>query len=168
MPVTEHSGFDQRKPIDMSAPLKVMLSYAHEDEDLKDRLDVHLTSLKRSGRVETWSDRKISPGAEWDDSIKNELNDADIILLLVSVDFLASDYIWKIEITKAMERHRNNEVVVIPIFLRPCDWQDMPFAVLQGLPKDALPVTEFVDREAAFFQIAQEIRRVVEHISSTR
>lgn len=143
-----------------------MLSYAHEDEELKNRLDVHLTSLKRSGRVNTWSDRMISPGAEWDDTIKNELNTADIILLLVSVDFLASDYIWKIEIAKAMERHRNNDVLVIPIFLRPCDWRDMPFATLQGLPKDAKPVTEFTDREAAFLEIAQGIRRVVDYKSS--
>lgn len=150
----------------MSAPLKVMLSYAHEDEELKQRLDVHLTSLKRSGKIKTWNDRMIVPGAEWDDTIKNELNSADIILLLVSIDFLASDYIWKIEIARAMERHRNNEVVVIPIFLKPCDWAEMPFATLQGLPKNAIPVTEFSDREAAFSQISREIRRVVESIST--
>lgn len=143
-----------------------MLSYAHEDEDLKKRLDVHLTALKRSGKIETWNDRSIVPGAEWDDTIKMELNTADFILLLVSADFLASDYIWQVEIAKAMERHRNKEAVVIPIFLKPCDWQEMPFAPLQGLPKNAIPVTEFSDREAAFLQIAQEIRRAVESLGN--
>ncbi len=151
----------------MQIPLKVMLSYAHEDEELKNRLDVHLTALKRSGRIETWSDRKIMPGTEWDSTIKNEMNTADIILLLISADFLASEYIWKIELTKAMERHRNKASVVIPIFLRPCDWKEMPFAVLQGLPKDSVPVTEFEDRELAFLNIATGLRKVVDSVKTT-
>ncbi len=150
----------------MQLPLKVFLSYAHEDEDLKNRLDVHLTALKRSGKIETWSDRMIIPGKEWNDTIINEMNTADIILLLVSADFLASDYIWKVELAKAMERHRNNEAVVIPIFLKPCDWKEMPFSPIQGLPKDARPITEFSDRELAFLKIAKELRRVIDSISS--
>ncbi len=150
----------------MIFPLKVLLSYAHEDEDLKKRLDVHLTSLKRSGKIKTWSDRMIVPGTEWNNTIKNELITADIILLLISADFLASEYIWKVEIVKAMERHSNHEAIVIPIFLRPCDWNDMPFSPIQGLPKDGIPVTEFSDREMAFLQIAQGIRRVVEKIET--
>ena len=149
----------------MQIPLKVFLSYAHEDEDLKKRLDIHLTSLKRSGKIKTWSDRKIMPGEEWDSTIKEEMKEADIILLLVSADFLASDYIWKVELVNAMESHRSKESVVIPIFLKPCDWKEMPFALLQGLPKNAVPVTEFDDKEVAFLQISQEIRRVVDNIS---
>jgi hypothetical protein len=150
----------------MPFPLKVLLSYAHEDEDLKKRLDVHLSSLKRSGKIKTWSDREIIPGTGWDDSFKDELSKADIILLLVSADFLASDYIWRTELIKAMERHNSKESVVIPIFLRPCDWKEMPFASIQGLPKDAKPVSEHGDREFAFLEIAMGIRAVVENFGA--
>lgn len=141
---------------------KIFLSYSHKDEALKEDLDTHLSALKRSGLVETWNDRMIGPSTEWDDKIKGELEEADIVLLLVSASFLASDYIWKFEIARAMERHRAGETKVVPIFLKPCDWKGMPFAPLQGLPKDAKPVTSFADRDEAFLQVARGIRGLVD------
>ena len=141
---------------------KIFISYSHKDETLKEELDAHLSALKRSKLVEVWHDRRIDPGSNWDNDIKAELESADIILLLVSSNFLASEYIWKIEIARAIERHEAKETRVIPIFLRACDMEGMPFAGLQGIPRDAKPVVSFADKDEAYLQIAKGIRGVLE------
>ncbi len=115
--------------------LKVFCSYSHNDEPLKDELAKHLTMLERQGVISTWHERKIPPGREWDQQINENLNTADIILLLVSSDFIFSKYCWDVEVTKAIERHKAGEACVIPIILRNVDWQLAPFAKLQALPK---------------------------------
>ena len=141
---------------------KVFLSYSHQDEAMKDQLNVFLAPLRRSGKISAaWTDREILPGQEWDAAIKQELAEADLILLLVSPHFLASDYIWQHEISKAMERHERREAVVIPIILRPCDWQEMPFAKVQGLPRNAKPVSTYTNQDEAWLEVAQGIKRVV-------
>jgi hypothetical protein len=91
--------------------------------------------LERQGVISTWHERKIPPGREWDQQINENLNTADIILLLVSSDFIFSKYCWDVEVTKAIERHKAGEACVIPIILRNVDWQLAPFAKLQALPK---------------------------------
>jgi TIR domain-containing protein len=149
-----------------SKKLKVFLSYAHEDEEMKNQLDKFLVNLKRSGSIEVWQDRELLAGAEWDESIKNELAAADIILLLISVDFNASNYIWNKELAIAMQRHENGEARVIPIILRNCEWTDMPYAKLQALPANGKPVSEYTDKDKAYTEIAKEIRRVVEYFAS--
>ena len=145
--------------------LKVFLSYAHEDEEMKNQLDRFLINLKRSGSLEVWQDRELLAGSEWDQGIKNELAAADIILLLISVDFNASNYIWDKELKTAMERHEKGEAWVIPIILRNCEWSDMPYAKLNALPANGTPVTDYADRDKAYTEIAKEIRRVVESMS---
>lgn len=152
--------FILHKPITMAK--KVFISYSHKDESFKDDLDTHFSALKRSGLVEVWHDRRIDAGTEWDDAIKSELESADIILLLVSANFLASDYIWKVEIARAMERHRAKEAKVIPIFTRSCDTKGMPFEGIQGLPRDAKPIATFTDKDEAYVQIAKGIRAILE------
>ena len=141
---------------------KLFLSYSHQDEDLKNKLNTHLAPLRRNGKIAVWQDRQILAGTEWDAAIKQELAEADIILLLVSPDFIASDYIWKYEIAGAMERHERREATVIPIIVRPCDWHDMPFAKVQALPRNAKPVTQYANQDEAWLDIAQGIRRLVE------
>lgn len=153
-------AFTFQKPFTMAK--KVFISYSHKDEAFKDELDAHLSALKRSGLVEVWHDRRIDAGTEWDDEIKSELESAQIILLLVSAGFLASEYIWKVEIARAMERHRAKEAKVIPIFIRACDIKGMPFEGIQGLPRDAKPVASFTDKDEAYLQIAKGIRAVLE------
>ena len=96
---------------------RIFISYAHEDEDLKQELDKHLKVLKRSSKVDVWSDRQLVAGEEWDDSIMSELQRANIILLLISVDFNASDFIWDKELAVAMERHRDGTARVVPIIM---------------------------------------------------
>lgn len=142
--------------------LNLFISYAHEDEDMKKELDKHLIMLKRSGKIEAWNDRKILAGEEWDQSIKKELEKAHIILLLISVDFNNSEYIWNKELASALERHKNATARVIPVIIRKCEWSDMPYAGLQAVPTGARPVSDFDDRDEAYTDIASNIKRVVD------
>jgi len=149
----------------MAKKLKIFLSYSHKDEEMKNQLDIFLVNLKRSDSIEVWQDRELAGGDEWDDKIKNELTTSDIILLLVSADFNASDYIWKKELAVAMQRHERGEARVIPVILRNCEWQDMPYAKLQALPTGGKPITVYADKDEAYTDIAKGIRKVVEFMS---
>ncbi|MCY6494077.1 toll/interleukin-1 receptor domain-containing protein [Leptolyngbya sp. GGD] len=144
--------------------ITVFFSYAHEDESLRDKLANHLSILKRLGKIEAWHDRQILPSNEWDKQINTHLETANIILLLISDDFLASDYCWDVEVNRAMVRHEAKEACVIPIILRPCDWQGAPFGKLQGLPRDMRPVTTWDNIDSAFTDIAKGIRRLAEEL----
>ncbi len=146
--------------------IEVFYSYSHKDEGLRDQLETHLTMLKRKGTIEGWHDRRISAGREWEGQIDQHLNSAKIILLLVSSDFLASYYCYDVEVKRAMERHESGEARVIPIILRPCDWQSAPFGKLNSLPTDVKPVTRWDDRDEAFLNIAEGIRKAVEEIKT--
>jgi len=139
-------------------PLAVFFSYSHRDELLKDELVVHLASLKRQGVIKVWHDRMISAGTEWAGQIDQHLASADVILLLISPDFIASDYCYDIEMRRALERHERGEARVIPIILRSCDWHGAPFGKLQALPKDAQPVNRWPDRDDALTDVAIGIR----------
>jgi hypothetical protein len=127
---------------------------------------MHLSMLKRQGLISTWSDREITSSSEWVGEIDFHINTAQIILLLVSADFLASDYCYDEELKRALERHEAGEAVVLPIILRPTDWTMAPFGKLQALPKDARPITLWSDRDEAFLDIVQGIRRVGESLKT--
>nr|WP_269141800.1 SUMF1/EgtB/PvdO family nonheme iron enzyme [Nostoc sp. NZL] len=148
--------------------LKVFCSYSHNDEPLKDELAKHLTMLERQGVISTWHDRKIPPGREWDRQINENLNTADIILLLVSSDFIFSKYCWDVEVTKAIERHEAGEACVIPIILRNVSWQSAPFAKLQALPKNAQPVKSWNNQDDAFTNVAEGIKFAAEQLIKER
>ncbi len=142
--------------------ISVFISYHHKDENLRDELETHLSILKRSGQIRTWHDRRIIAGDVRTGAIDANLETADVILLLVSPAFIASDYSWDIELKRAMERHEAGEARVIPVILRPTDWSDAPFAKLQALPKDAKPIAMWSDRDEAFLDVAQGLRAAVE------
>ncbi len=146
----------------------VFFSYSHKDEWLRDELETHLKLLQRQGIISTWHDRKILPGVEWGDEIDSHLERAKIILLLVSADFLASDYCWDKEVRRAVERHEAGEATVIPIRLRACDWKGTPFEKIQGLPKDLMPVNASKDRDAVWAGIATSIRAVAESLNNPK
>ncbi|MEH2337790.1 toll/interleukin-1 receptor domain-containing protein [Nostoc sp.] len=148
--------------------VKVFFSYSYKDEVLRDELATHLSMMKRQGVIEAWHDREISAGSEWANAIDDNLNVADIILLLVSANFLASDYCYDKEMTRAMERHEHKEARVIPIILKPTDWNSAPFGKLQAFPKNAKPVTTWQDQDEAFLNVAQGIQRVVEDIAKSK
>lgn len=146
-------------------PVKLFYSYAHEDEELRVKLEKHLSVMRRNKDIAGWHDRDISAGTEWKKSIDENLEAAQIIILLVSDDFLASDYCYDIEMARAMERHDSGEARVIPIILRPCDWHGAPFGKLQALPKNAEPITKWENVDEAFLNVAQGIRKVVKELA---
>lgn len=147
-------------------PIEIFYSYAHADERLRDLLEQHLSSLRREGLIINWHDRQIIAGMDWAHTIDAHLNSASVILLLVSPDFINSDYCYGIEMQRAMERHMSKGALVIPIILRPVDWQHAPFARLQALPTGAQPVTEWTNRDKAFLDVATGIRRAVEDLAT--
>jgi hypothetical protein len=145
-----------------AVPLRLFYSYSHKDEELRKELEEHLEPLKRQGYIVGWNDRMIGAGQEWKDQLDKNLEEAQIILLLISPSFLASDYCYDIETRRALERHEKGEATVIPILLRPVDWVGTPFFRLQGLPIDLRPVTTWTNKDEAFQNIAQGIRRAIE------
>jgi hypothetical protein len=151
-----------------SAPqraIEVFFSYAHEDEALRNELAKHLRLLERQAIIAGWHDRQITAGREWAGVIDAHLQSAQIILLLVSADFLASDYCYDIEMQQAMTRHEAGDARVIPVILRPVDWHSAPFGKLQALPKDGRAVTNWPNHDDAFLDIARGIRAVAEEMA---
>jgi hypothetical protein len=144
------------------ASCSVFYSYSHKDERLRDGLADSLALLKRQGILTEWHDRKIAAGDEWEQSIDEHVGQADIILLLVSPAFIASDYCWGKEVERAMERHKAGDARVVPIVLRPADWNGAMFGKLQALPRNAKPVTLWNNRDSAWLDIARGIRAEVE------
>ena len=143
-------------------PIKLFISYSHQDEDLLKKLESHLALLKSQKIIDTWHDRKIGAGFEWQSAIDTHLEDADIILLLISADFLASAYCFGFEMQRAMERYRQQSAQVIPVALRPCDSNDADFMKLKGLPTDFKAVTLWSNQDEAFTNIAKGIRKEAE------
>jgi molecular chaperone DnaK len=152
----------------MEEGVYVFLSYAHKDKVLRDRLVEHLSLLKRQGVISIWHDRDISAGTGWQQAIDMHLNNAHLILLLVSPAFMASEYCYGKEMKRALERHEAKEAWVIPILIRPVDWQDAPFGKLQVLPPNAHPVTMWRNRDKAFLDITRGIRNAVEELTLKR
>jgi hypothetical protein len=149
-----------------SKTLEVFISYSHEDEDIKNSLEKHLTPLKRLNLIKVWHDRKIMAGQEWDKIISKNLKNASIILLLVSIDFINSKYCYDVELEEALELHSKNNATVIPIIIRPCMWQNTPFAKIQALPKDAKAVTLWQNNDEALTNVAEGIKKIAEDIIS--
>jgi hypothetical protein len=149
-------------------PLEIFYCYAREDHALRNELDQHLTTLIRTGPVKAWYDGEIVPGVSWEEEIETHLNTADIILLLISQAFIKSDYCYSKEMEHALKRYHAGEARVVPILLRPVDWENTPFSKLQMLPSDAHPVTLWADRDEAFEDVAKGIRKVVCEVLSQR
>jgi len=150
-------------------PVSLFYSYAHEDEVLRDELRGHLKILERRGLLSSWHDREIKPGEDWHAKIDQQLQMADLVLLLVSKDFIESDYIFGNELTVAMQRHQAGFTTVVPIIVRaidiePEDREALPFLALQGLPTDMKPVTSWPNRDEAWTNVAKGLRTTVKEI----
>lgn len=144
--------------------IEIFISYSHKDEALREELEKHLTILKRQRLITYWHDHKITAGAEWSREIKTHLTTAQIILLLISPDFMASHYCYSIEMKHAMERHERGEARVIPIILRPVYWREAPFSKLQALPLNGKPSTQWTSkygRDKAFVEVTVGIREAI-------
>ncbi len=145
----------------MKQPANIFISYAHKDEEYKDKLYNHLSGLRNSGFINDWNDRQILPGQEWDDQIKGNLEAADIIIFLVSSDFMASNYINDNEIANSMQRHANGEVLIVPVVIRPCDLPSLSISKFQALPKNAQPISTWPNEDEAFLDVVNQLKRLI-------
>src|SRR5258706_6331876 len=144
-------------------PLKVFYCYAKEDEELRDQLTNHLTPLRRVRKLTLWLDVMIQAGSDWKLEVEKHLQEADIILLLISPDFMASDYCYNLQLTVAFNYYEAGKVDIIPIILRPVLWEETPIKRLPIiLPTSKIAVSLWPNHDQAFMNIAAGIRDVVQ------
>ncbi len=137
---------------------KLFFSYSHKDESVRDELEVHLSMLKRQSIIEPWHDRRIVAGDEFDGQISEHLEEADIILLLVSPYFLASSYCYDVEMTRAMQKHEDGTARVLPVIVDPCDWHSAPFGKLLAMPRDGKPISKYTNVHDALLEVVKAIQ----------
>jgi len=147
------------------SPIEVFFSYSERDRELRDKLEAHLAVLKRKGVIRGWHEGEIGAGEEWDKEVREHLQSAKMILLLISADFLASDFCYEDQMRRAIGRHDRGEARVIPVILDACDWEPAPFGKLKPLPSDGRPVTSWANQSEAFANIARGIRKEVEQLT---
>src|SRR5271157_4076499 len=150
------------------ASIEVFYSYAHEDEELVKELRKHLSILKRQGVIREWYDREITAGTDWKGQLDQHINSSGLILLLVSADFMASDYCYDIEMRRALERHEEGTARVIPVIVRDVDWSVAPFSKLQALPRNGKAVRRWSDRDAAWRNVVEGIKTAAVELRKTR
>lgn len=139
---------------------KAFISYSHRDEKTLERLHTHLATLRREKKITAWYDREILAGDDIDDEIGANLEESEIFLALVSPDFLASNYCYEREMAKALERHAEGSLRVVPIILEPCDWKTTPLGKLKALPKDGKAISTWTNENVAYLDVVTELRRI--------
>lgn len=147
---------------------KVFFSYSFKDHSFLEELKKHLIPLQREGLInEIWYDRNISAGKEREKEIDEHLSSSHVILLLVSPDFIASEYCYGKEVIKAIERHDQGEAIVIPVILRPSSWENTLFGKLQPLPRNRKPINDpsWKTRDKAYVEVAEGIRDAIQELS---
>lgn len=143
-------------------PASVFVSYARQDDELRRKLSDHLGGLRNGGYIKEWNDAQIIPGSEWESEIREKLEEADIILLLITSSFLGSKFIGDVELVRALDRHRRKEAIVIPVILKPADWKSTGLKDLQALPEGAKPVSLWANSDEAYVSIAEGLRKVID------
>ncbi len=151
-----------RPPPPPPRPLRLFYSYARPDEAFREELEKHLSTLRRSGVIEEWHDRRIGAGHEWAKEIDENLERADLVLLLISPDFLSSDYCYEVEMKRALERHAVGKALVVPVILRPSDWTAPHFQKLPPVPKNGTPISRWADRDEAWVEVVKQLRGHIE------
>ena len=141
-----------------TAPISAFVSYSHQDAKLKAELLKHLAPLERLGLVNHWDDGEIKAGDHWQKLIADQMASARLILLLVSSDFIASEYCYEKELVAALKRDKAKTARVLPVILRPCLWQDLPFGELQAVPLDGKPITTWQSPDEAMMEVAKAVR----------
>lgn len=141
--------------------INLFYAYARQDESFRKELEEHLAVLRREGIIREWHDKMLIPGETWDDTIKRELEKANVIVLLISSSFLSSDYINDVEIKKALERQRKGEAMIIPVICRACDWENSILSKFQVLPQNAEPISLWDDKDSAYKDVVQGIRKLI-------
>ena len=150
--------------------IKIFYSYSRKDLEMRNTLEDHLAALREANKISTWHDLQLEAGTAWEPAILNKLDTADIILLLVSRNFIASKYCYGTELKRAIARHNDGTARVIPIILSPCDWNhpDVPFSKLNVLPTHANPIKSWTDPDDAFTIVARSIRETVDQLRAKK
>ena len=146
-------------------PVRLFISYSHQDEEYRKSLVENLALLRRQGIIEDWHDRMIEAGDDWSNEISSALANSRIVILLISSSFINSDYCFGNEMEQALKMHEQNQAKVIPILIRQCDWKSAPFGSLQALPRDARPVKSWPDQDEAWTDVVNGLRRVIARLS---
>jgi hypothetical protein len=145
-----------------SGPRRLFISYSEADEKACERLQAHLKVLCRRNLVEPWHVRCVPAGVDWADEVSRQLDEADFIVFLVTADFLASDYCWEVEMTRALRRHQEKRAIAIPVILKSCLWKEAPFAGLEPLPRNARPIASWSDPDEAWLEVADGIHSLLQ------
>ena len=148
--------------------LKAFISYSHLDEHALERFTKHLAVLKREGAIEEWFDQKIAAGGDIDAAISANLEMCDLFIPLISADFLSSGYCYDIELRRALERHEQGTLRVLPVVVQPCDWKASPPGRLKALPKDGKPVAEWTNENTAWLDVVAHLRKLANELPSAR
>jgi TIR domain len=141
---------------------KAFISYSHADEHALERLEKHLAVLLREKTLVQWVDQKILAGGEINAEISKNLEACDLFIALVSPDFLASNYCYEREMTRAIERHDAGRLRLVPIIVQPCDWKSSPLQRFKALPKDGKPVSDWTNENNAWLNVVTQLRRLIE------
>jgi len=147
--------------------IQIFLSYSHKDEALREELEAHLSPLKRLNFINAWHDRKIMPGADYANEIDKYMKNSDLILLLISADFIASDYCYNAQLEEALQRHKAGKAWIIPVILRAVRWEHTPIGRLKPLPTDGKPITSWINQDEAFLDVVQGIERAILELART-
>ena len=132
-------------------PYDLFYCYADEDKALLNKLETHLSALKREGLIRSWSKQGISPGTNWQYELNNQINRASIILLLVSSNFTHSEHVYNFEIERVVKKRQTKKAIIIPVLIRSCDWEEVKFGEheklsdYEVLPQNRKPVTRWPD-----------------------
>jgi internalin A len=152
-----HAGLERERAA------RIFVSYSHKDERLLNELKTHLSPLRRLNLIETWDDRSIEAGEDWREEIDANLERADIILLLVSADFINSDYCYEKEMARALERHEKREARVVPVIVRDSKWELIPeLSKLQAVPKGGKAVRDWANKDKAWKDVSDRIQKMIE------
>jgi TIR domain-containing protein len=146
--------------------LNAFISYSHVDKEIQVQLRNHLKPLNHIGLIDSWSDLEIAPGDEWERKISTKLEEAHIIILLISIDFINSHYCYDEEMARAMERHQEGSAVVIPVIARQCLWHQAPFGKLEALPEKGKAIVSFANPDDALMSVAEGIRKLAEALQN--
>lgn len=141
---------------------KLFISYSHMDAHVLERLHAHMAILRSEGKVVAWFDREILAGGNLNTDIREKLDDADIFVAIVSPDYLNSNYCYEVEFKQALERKDKGQLVIVPVIAQPCDWHASPFGKMKAIPTDGKAISDWVNENAAYLNVIQELRRLLE------
>jgi len=145
-------------------PVKIYLSSSNKDKHFYQELIVSLAGLKREGKIKVLNENGILPGAVLEEQIRKWLKEAELVLFLVSPDLIASDFIYDVEILKALEFNQKGKVKIIPIIIRPCDFESFPICKFETLPLNNIPVSVWENKDEAWLEITMRLKGIVKTI----